>query len=242
MNFSNKVMKGSLSCIAAGMLLCGASATSSAHVSVASGPAIAGSSNIVTFSVGHGCEGADTVSLEIELPPEVTSVRVMAAPEFALADIEVVYDDTGAPIMVTYNKNSLLDSDYGYYQLSMRIGTSAAPFSTLYMPALQTCELPDGTVVQTDWAALPGADPLEDGSEPPPAPGLKIVPRTYPGWNKFTAEADITDMSYFADAEIVWAGEAAYSANPTTMDLITAEDGVSVLESIPTGTEFWAKY
>ncbi|MGD8863022.1 MAG: hypothetical protein PVI30_23615 [Myxococcales bacterium] len=47
---------------------------------------------------------------------------------------------------------------------------------------------------------------------------------------------------YFADAQIVWSGDAAYSSNPATADMIDAEDGVSVLESIEAGAEIWVKY
>ena len=39
------------------------------HVSVASGPAFANTTQEVTFGVGHGCEGADTSSVESRSRP-----------------------------------------------------------------------------------------------------------------------------------------------------------------------------
>ena len=80
------------------------------------------------------------------------------------------------------------------------------------------------------------------GVPPLPAPAIVILPPRFPGWNKFTAPAEIADLSVFNDAEIVWVGEAAYSSNPATAALIEAEDGVTVLESIPADAEIWVKY
>jgi len=39
--------------------------TASAHVSVSRGPAFASKSQKITFSVGHGCDGADTIGLRV---------------------------------------------------------------------------------------------------------------------------------------------------------------------------------
>ena len=77
---------------------------------------------------------------------------------------------------------------------------------------------------------------------PEPAPLLVILPKRGAGWNKHEAPAAIDDLSIFDDAEIVWVGDAAYSANPTTMALIAGEDGVSVLTEIAAGAEIWVKY
>jgi periplasmic copper chaperone A len=240
MTFSRMMVKGSLGCLfAAGLMTVGAS-NSEAHVSIPSGPANVGSSNVVTFGVGHGCEGADTISIEVSLPAEITSARTVPSPEFGQG--EVVLDETGAPIALLWTKDTILPGDTAYYMLQARLGSSAVAFTTLYLPVTQTCEAADGTQYVTEWSALPGAPLLEDGSEPPPAPGLSFLPKRYPGWNKWTATAEITSMALFAEAEIVWAGTAAYSANPTTAELIAAEPGVTVLASIPAGTEFWAKY
>jgi hypothetical protein len=71
---------------------------------------------------------------------------------------------------------------------------------------------------------------------------VTILPARSPGWNKWTTPVELTDLAAFADAEIVWVGDAAYSANPTTAELIAAEEGVSVLESIPADSQIWVKY
>lgn len=100
----------------------------------------------------------------------------------------------------------------------------------------------DGKTATTDWAALPGDPKPADGTEAPPAPALVIMPVRMAGWNKYTVKTDIADMAIFNDAQIVWDGDAAYSSNPVTKELIEGEKGVSVLESITAGDEIWVKY
>ncbi len=225
--------------LAACVFAIGAS-SADAHISISNGPAFAGARSVLNFSVGHGCEGADTVKVEVVLPPEVTSVRV--EPNAALGNGMVTYDDTGAPTSVIWEKDEPLEGDDHYYQLTMRITTPDLPFSRLYFPAFQTCRTTDGEELSTDWAALPGAPLLDGGVEPPPAPGLLILPQRSPGWNKYTIEEDIDDITMFNDAVIVWSGNAAYSSNPNFAELIGDEEDVELLETIEAGSEIWVKY
>src|SRR5436305_1896738 len=50
----------------------------------------------------------------------------------------------------------------------------------------------------------------KEGEEPEPAPAVAILPVRKGGWNKFTVKSKLTDLTVFDDAEIVWAGDAAY--------------------------------
>lgn len=204
-----------------------------AHVDV-SGPATAGKSQVVTFTVGHGCEGADTVRVEIEIPAEVTAVRALPG---SFGEAELTKDATGRVTSVAWTKDTARDADDHYYSFPMRIAVPDAPFTTLYFPSTQTCRDAEGDETTIAWAELPGGDPEAD-----PAPGLRILPERHAGWNKYTVDVDITDLSYFADAQIVWQGAAAYSANPTTKALIEGEEGVTTLTSIDAGDEIWVKY
>ena len=40
----------------------------------------------------------------------------------------------------------------------------------------------------------------------------------------------------------MWSGDAAYSGNPATQDLIKGEDGVTTLTEIASGSDIWVKY
>lgn len=202
-----------------------------AHVSLA-GPGFAGKNQILTFSVGHGCEGADTVGVEIQIPKTVTSVRAVYGP-LGFGDVKT--DEAGLPVSVTFAKTDIRQSDDQYYQIQLRIKVPDAPFTTLVFPVIQTCKSWEGVELQALWTAV-------EGEEGEPAPTLAIVPARSPGWNKLTTPVAITDLSVFDDAAIVWVGGAAYSSNPATKALIEAEPDVTPLTHIDAGAEIWVKY
>jgi uncharacterized protein YcnI len=207
-----------------------------AHVHVASGPAFANTTQEITFGVGHGCEGSDTYSVRIEIPPGVTSLR----PEsntFGKASIEK--DDTGAIRAVTWQKADIdaLDSDVEYYKLTMRLKVPDQPFTTLYFPAFQICRAADGSMTSVDWVAM------TESADAEPAPTLFVVPPRSAGWNKYTVPSDVSELdTFFGDALILWKGSRAYSANPATLELIKGTDGVSELSALSAGDEVWVKY
>jgi periplasmic copper chaperone A len=208
-----------------------------AHVSIVSGPAFANTTQEIAFGVGHGCQGADTYRVQIEIPASVTSVRPETS-DFGQVDVET--DAAGAVVAVIWTKSAaVLDADTQYYKLLLRLKAPDQPFTTLYLPTYQTCRAADGSETTTDWV---GMDDAED-STVEPAPALRILPARFPGWNKYTLGSSVDDLKgFFSDAEIVWAGNKAYSINPTTTELIAGTSGVSALTSISAGDEIWVKY
>ncbi|MEO8904118.1 MAG: YcnI family protein [Polyangiaceae bacterium] len=209
-----------------------------AHVSVASGVGIANTTQEVTFSVGHGCAGADTNEVSIEIPAGVTSVRPETS-DFGQVDVET--DDAGSVVLVSWKKSAAaaLKTDTQFYKLTVRLKLPDAPFSTVYFPAHQTCLAADGTSSVVDWVGLDASA----GSMEEPAPVVYVVPARFPGWNQFTVAQDVSDLSlFFKDAQIVWKDSAAYSINPTTVTLISGTDGVNLLSSLATGDSVWVKY
>jgi periplasmic copper chaperone A len=219
----------------------GASSVAYAHVSIVSGPAAANVTQEVTFGVGHGCAGADTYKVRVQIPASVTSVRPMRS-DFGKVSIEK--DAAGSITAVTWQKPDAdaLDADISYYKLVIRMRVPNAPFTSLYFPAEQTCRTAAGALSTVNWSMLP-TDPVVDGGADEPASELRIVPARRPGWNKFVAPQAMSDLSvFFADALIVWKGAAAYSANPTTVGLIAATAGVTPLTSLAANDEIWVKY
>ncbi len=214
--------------------------TAFAHVSIG-GPGYAGTSQVVTFGVGHGCEGADTYSVEVTIPKEVTTVRAMPS---TFGNAVVTADDTGIVTSVKWTKAAAVSpQDDQYYQLAIRIGVPKTPFTTLLFPTKQTCRKGDGTESVVDWKATPEeVAAAKEGEEPEPAPALVILPVRAGGWNKFKVPSKITDLAIFDDAQIVWVGDAAYSSNETTKELIKSEDGVTELTEIAANAEVWVKY
>ena len=210
-----------------------------AHVGVTS-PGFANQTQVLTFSVGHGCEGADTSRIEVTIPEGVTSVR--AVPN-VFGAVEVKKDDTGVVKSVVWTSSQPRASDDFYYQLQIRAKLPDAPFTTLLFPTKQTCNN-DGNEIISDWSATPEeAEAAGDSEEGPlPAPTVAILPARKPGWNKFSVKSKLTDLTVFDDAQIVWAGDAAYSSNPATQEQIKNEDGVSELKEIAANTDIWVKY
>jgi periplasmic copper chaperone A len=225
-------MKKNLSAIlAAGMTLL--SGTAYAHISV-QGTGTANATQVVKFSVGHGCEGADTVKVTFAIPAGVTSVRPQANGVFTPS---VVKDGSGAVTNVVFTKTAAEPADTSFYELAIRLKTPDAPFTTVLLPATQVCRNASNVETTVEWAA---ATETENGPEP--APALFLLPAHKAGWNKFTVPVALTDLSVFDDAQIVWAGTAAYSSNPVTKDLIGKEAGTTALTTIAAGTEIWVKY
>src|SRR4051794_25721582 len=72
-----------------------------AHVDIGSGPAVANSTNEVAFSVGHGCTGADTFKIIVDIPAGVTSVRPMRS-DFGIPTVQK--DGSGTITSVTWQK------------------------------------------------------------------------------------------------------------------------------------------
>jgi periplasmic copper chaperone A len=214
--------------------------TAFAHISLSS-PGYAGTNQVLTFSVGHGCEGSDTYSVEVTIPKEVTSVRAMPS---TFGEAEVIADDAGIVSAVKWTKAGKIHAqDDQYYQLAIRIGVPKTPFVTLLFPAKQTCRAADGSEKVVDWNATPEeVAAAKEGEEPEPAPALVILPARVNGWNKYKAPAKITDLSIFDDAQIVWVGDAAYSKNELTKELIKNADGVTELTEIAANADIWVKY
>lgn len=209
-----------------------------AHVSIPA-PAYAKQSAVVTFNVGHGCEGADTTKIEVSIPKEVTTIR--AVPSY-WGDATFVKNDADIVTSVVWSKDKARAADDQYYSFAIRITVPDAPFTTLYFPTKQTCKAADGSEKVTDWKQLPEDVKDSASEEGSPAPALKILPVRAPGWNKFTVAKDVSDLTVFNDAQIVWKGDAAYSGNPTTVEQIKSEEGVTELTELKEGDEIWVKY
>lgn len=214
--------------------LCAADA--SAHIAVSSGAAAANKTQDVTFTVAHGCTGADTYKLKLDIPAGVTAVRPMRSDFGKVAvDKDVAQNVTA----VTWQKADAdaLDADISYYKLTVQLKVPDKPFTQIFFPVHQTCRAADGTKSVVDWIALPG----QAGE---PAAALTLVPARLPGWNRYVNMEHLSDLSvYFSDAQIVWKGTAAWSPNPSTQSLIKTTPGVGELTGgIHPDDEIWVRY
>ncbi|WBU39018.1 YcnI family copper-binding membrane protein [Homoserinibacter sp. YIM 151385] len=154
-------------------LALGAPLAASAHVTVTPDTTAAGSYAVLTFSVGHGCEGSPTESVAITIPEPIAAVTPTITPgwqiEKVMAPVEEPSEDahgetaTERVSQVVYTADTPLEDGYRTtFALSLQLPADAEG-ETLAFPALQTC-----TVGETDWA---DADPEADA----PAPTLAVT-------------------------------------------------------------------
>jgi hypothetical protein len=212
-----------------------------AHVTLSSGPGYAAQTQVLTFSVGHGCSGADTASISVKIPKQLTSVRGVPS---VFGDVYVQTDDAGLVTAVVWTNPKVRAADNLFYSVSIRAKVPDAAFSTVYIPVTQVCRTLDGVESTVEWNQLPGDAPAAGDTDAHPAAVLPILPVRVPGWNRYTVQDKLSDLTLFGDAQIVWTdnASAAYSANPATKKLIEAESGLSVLTEIAAGATIWVKY
>jgi len=164
--------------LGAGLLALSAPLAASAHVEVEPSSTAAGSYSLLTFSLGHGCDGSATTGITIDIPESITSVTPTMNPGWTaakvLVDLAAPQDDgDGEPIttrvgQVSYTADTpLADGFRTTFVLSLQIPADAAVGDTLAFPVLQSCE-----VGETNWA-----DAVVDGEAEPahPAPSLTVT-------------------------------------------------------------------
>ena len=131
-------------------------APASAHVTVTPSTTQAGAYAVLTFSVGHGCEGAPTTALTIAMPEAIPSVTPTVDPAWTVEKVEEklaapVTDAHGNQITervskVVYSaRQPLADGFRDTVELSVQLPEDAAG-ETLAFPVVQTC-----TKGETGW-------------------------------------------------------------------------------------------
>lgn len=153
-------------------------APAGAHVTATPSTAAAGAYTVVTFSVGHGCEGSPTTKLEIRVPESVLSVTPSRHPFY---DVEKTIEQLDEPVAdahgnevtertasIVYTATTPLpDGQRDAFELSFQLPDAEG--ETLSFPTIQTCQKGE-----TGWVEVPadGQDPEELES---PAPAFEIV-------------------------------------------------------------------
>jgi uncharacterized protein YcnI len=150
----------------------------SAHVTATPSSAAAGSSTVVTFSVGHGCEESPTTRIEIQVPESVLSVTPTRNPfwrvESTIAQLDEPATDahgttvTERTASVVYTARSPLpDGQRDTFALSFTVPDAEG--EVLAFPTIQTCE--EG---ETAWTEVPAEGQDHDELESP-APSFEIL-------------------------------------------------------------------
>lgn len=219
-----------------------ASMAAQGHVSVVSGPQTAGGYAQVDLSVPHGCDGLDTYQVEVRVPANFATPRAVLG-SFDSASVEV--DGGTGDYLVTFTRPDadVYESDVIAYELGFRTKLPESPFATVHLPTIQKCKSQDGAAMQqSEWVGRGGHDHHGGESAELPAPSLFLYPERHTGWNQYEVNEHVHDLTVFDDAEIVWQGTSAYSANPHTLEMIENDADATVLDAIHPGSTIWVKY
>jgi periplasmic copper chaperone A len=152
----------------------------SAHVVLAPAAAPAGSYVFGAFRVGHGCAGAATTALRIELPPDLLMAKPQPKPGWS---ISIEHAPLARPVQgeggrrttqrvtaITWTGGPLPDDEWDEFGVSAKLPAKPGP---LYFRAIQTC----GTTVER-WTDMPVAG--QGARLPHPAPVLTVTPAAGP--------------------------------------------------------------
>ena len=144
------------SALGAGLLLAlAAPLSASAHVSVDASSTAAGSYSVLTFAVGHGCDGSPTTSVAISLPESIVAATPTVNPNWTISKVfapldEAIEQEHGDPLtdrvaQVVYTAITPLAADQRD-TVALSLALIGEPGDVLEFPVLQTCE-----VGETNW-------------------------------------------------------------------------------------------
>ena len=166
-----------LTLLATVVLALGATAVASAHVTPTPSKAAAGSYTVVSFSVGHGCEGSPTRQVSVQIPRGIESAkprpkagwkvevtRVKLAKPVKSAHGATVTNRVG---VITWSGGLLRDDWFGTFEISFKFPETAG--RTMYFPVVQRC-----VKGVTRWIQIPQGEAEPDR----PAPGVLLTKAT----------------------------------------------------------------
>ncbi|TNC43205.1 YcnI family protein [Rubellimicrobium rubrum] len=166
----------------AGALLLASAGATLAHITLEEPKAAAGSAYKAVLRVGHGCEGAATTAVRVQIPDGVIDAKPMPKPGWtiettvgAFAEPAELHGETLTEGVreIRWSGGDLPDEWYDEFTFRGRL-TEALTGQTVYFPVIQEC----GEAV-TRWIEIPadGQDP-HDLAEPAPALTV-IAPSTH---------------------------------------------------------------
>ena len=142
--------------LGAGVLLAlAAPLSASAHVGVTASTTAAGAYSVLTFSVGHGCDGSPTQTIAISIPDGIDAVTPTVNPNWTISRVtepldEPIAEEDGDQItertsQIVYTATTPLAADQrDTFELSLALVGEEG--DVLEFPTLQTCE-----VGETNW-------------------------------------------------------------------------------------------
>ncbi len=197
-------------------------APAGAHVTATPSTAAAGAYTVVTFSVGHGCEGSPTTKIEIQVPESVLSVTPSRNPFY---DVEKTIETLDEPVADAHGNEvtertassvytastPLPDGERDAFELSFQLPDAEG--ETLSFPTIQTCQKGE-----TGWTEVP-ADGQDAEELESPAPAFEIVAAEAGGHDDDAAAEPAADDAAGADDTDASADASADDADDSSSAL-----------------------
>jgi uncharacterized protein YcnI len=227
---------------AAGLALAvGLPTAASAHVDLEASSTAPATLSVLTFAVGHGCEGSPTTSLAIELPADVQAITPTIKPGWSITETPTepttssgpsagpttdtsdpgtdlssgTGTGTGTGTTITYTADTPLPDGYrDTVQISALLPVAGQPGDVVVFPTLQTCE--SGS---TAWNELPSGDPAD------PEPNLPAPALTLTAAETDTTSAGVGDQGTAAAG----ADEATRASSADPVDMTARTLGLGAL-------------
>jgi uncharacterized protein YcnI len=145
-----------------------------AHVTLKSAEAPAGSTYEAVLGVGHGCEGSPTVAIRVQIPEGVVGVKPVPKPGWELETrveafaepVEAGHETyTEGVREIVWSGGNLPDEWYDTFAFRSRL-PDAEPGTIVHFPVVQECV--EGV---NRWIEMPTGDGEDHGS---PAPMVTI--------------------------------------------------------------------
>ena len=150
-----------------------------AHITLAVQQAAPGASYKAVFRVPHGCDGAATTAIRIQIPEGFVDAKPMPHAGWTLATKTGAYAKTyrlyGAEVTsgvteVDFTGGNLPDAWYDEFVVAGTIADSFKPGDVVYFPTVQEC----GASTATHWIEIPKAGQKADDLKHP-APHVDIL-------------------------------------------------------------------
>jgi len=147
-----------------------------AHVTIEPTPAPPGAFHKAVFRVPHGCSGAATTALRIQIPEGVIEVKPMPKPGWTIATKTGPYahtyknwgaDVSSGVVEVDFTGGNLPDSDYDEFVVTGTVADSFKAGDLIYFPTVQECG-----VAAARWIEIPKAGAAEPER---PAPHITVT-------------------------------------------------------------------
>lgn len=183
--------------VALGLVVLGAG-SASAHVTVTPSTTAAGGYSVLTFSLGHGCDGSSTTDVTIQVPEEIVTVTPTINPDWKVSKnmekLATPVDDghggqyTERVKEVVYTADTPLPDGFrDTFEISLKLPEKEG--QNLVFPTVQTCEKGE-----TAWIQV-AAEGEQEPDSPAPAFTLTAAEGDGHGHSDDTDATDDTDSA-----------------------------------------------